>query len=870
MANNIKGITIEIGGETSGLQSALKGVNNETKSLQGELKNVEKLLNLDPGNTELLAQKQTLLTEAISNTKTKLDTLKEAERQVQQQFANGEISEEQYRGLQREIIATEQSLRSLETSLQSTNDKWAQFGTKAQEIGGKTEELGKKFAPVSAAASGAGILITKMASDFGDSMAKVNTIADTTKVPLETLSDQIIKLSNQTGIAATDIAEDVYNAISAGQDTADAVNFVEQSTKLAKAGFAESSQTLDILTTTLNAYGLEAEKVSEVSDVLVQVQNKGKTTVAELSANMGKIIPTAKQANVELDQLGAGYAILTANGIATAEATTYMNGMLNELSKTGSITDKTLREETGKGFAELSKEGYSVADALEIVNRSAQDSGLGLNDMFGSSEAAKAALVLLGDGADDFNDMVVEMNNSVGATDAAFQKMQTPSEELKKSLNELKNVGIELGQQLLPIVTRLAEFISGLAEKFIGLDESTQKTILIVGGIVAVLAPLLIIIGKVITAVGVIGTAISTVSGAIAVMTTGVAAATPAIGTLAAVFTALTGPIGIAVAAIAAVGIALTVLWNANEEFRNAVTEIWNNIKEFLSTTFSDIKEALSTTFNIIKEIVTNIFNAIKDFWNTWGESIKALFDVYLEAYRAAFDLAFMTIKTIVETVFQTIKTVVDTVLKIISTVIMTYLQTIQGVFKTIMQAISGDWSGAWNTLKTTCSNLLEGIKTIVSTALNGIKTVFSDLVGNAFNWGKNLISGFIDGIKSMIGKVKDAASSVTKAVSGYLGFNSPSKEGEGRFITDWGENMIGGFLDGVKNAIPDVSDVVGGATAAAGKALNSNTVSNNYSGGNVTINMYNPQVASKSDVNNISKQLQRQITTQSRTLGLA
>ena len=133
----------------------------------------------------------------------------------------------------------------------------------------------------------------------------------------------------------------------------DAVNFVTNSTKLAKAGFAESSQTLDVLTTVLNAYGMSADKVSTVSDMLVQTQNKGKVTVGELASSMGKIIPTANASNVSLEQLCAGYAIMTSKGIAAAETTTYMNSMLNELSKSGSTTDKLLRAEDGRQLCRI-------------------------------------------------------------------------------------------------------------------------------------------------------------------------------------------------------------------------------------------------------------------------------------------------------------------------------------------------------------------------------------------------------------------------------------------------------------------------------------------------------------------------------------
>lgn len=291
-----------------------------------------------------------------------------------------------------------------------------------------------------------------MAWDFEDSMAKVSTIADTTEVPLEDLQAAILELSDESGIAAGEIAENVYNAISAGQKTGDAVNFVRHATDLARAGFADSGNSLDLLTTIMNAYKLEANEVTNVSDNLIATQNLGKTTVAELSSSMGKIIPTANAANVSLDQLCAGYALMTANGVATAESTTYMNSMLNELNKSGSTVAKTLQDETGKGFSDLMAEGYTLGDVLGIVSAAADDQGLKFTDMFGSAEAAKAGLILLGNSVSDvenglveaggstsqFNEMLAGIQAGAGGTESALEKLETKNRKAQVAFNLVK------------------------------------------------------------------------------------------------------------------------------------------------------------------------------------------------------------------------------------------------------------------------------------------------------------------------------------------------------------------------------------------------------------------------------------------------
>ena len=200
-----------------------------------------------------------------------------------------------------------------------------------------------------------------------------------------------MKLSDDTGISAAALAEASYDAISAGQSTEDAVGFVGKANVLARSGFTSMSTATDTLTTAMNAYGLSADQVSSVSDKLITTQNLGKTTVDELGASMGKVIPTAAMYGVNLDQLSAAYITTTKNGIGTAESTTYINGMLNELGKSGSTTSDILKEKTGKSFSELMNSGYNLSDVLQIVQDEADSSGKSLADMFGSQEAAKAA-----------------------------------------------------------------------------------------------------------------------------------------------------------------------------------------------------------------------------------------------------------------------------------------------------------------------------------------------------------------------------------------------------------------------------------------------------------------------------------------------
>lgn len=347
--------------------------------------------------------------------------------------------------------------------IDNTSAKASNFGDKLKD---GIITIGKWGAAIGTAAVTGGTLLAKMASNFEDSMAKVSTIADDSEVSMDAMQKSIIELSDQTGISSSEIAENVYNAISAGQKTGDAVNFVSKATQLAKAGFAESGAALDILTTIMNAYGMEASAVDDVSNKLIMTQNLGKTTVGELSSAMGKVIPTANALGVDMDELCASYAVLTSNGIATAESTTYMNSMLNELGKGGTKANDALAEYTkstfgaSKSVEDLMKEGYKLNDIVGMVSNHAKKSGKSIADMFGSAEGAKAAQVILTN-SEKFDEVIGQMGDSAGATETAYKKMDsTVSSKVDKLKIKLSNMGITLGKKLLPVVDKVLDLIT--------------------------------------------------------------------------------------------------------------------------------------------------------------------------------------------------------------------------------------------------------------------------------------------------------------------------------------------------------------------------------------------------------------------------
>jgi TP901 family phage tail tape measure protein len=278
-------------------------------------------------------------------------------------------------------------------------------------------------------------------------------------------------------MAATDVSEAVYQAISGSVDTANAVGFVDKANRLAVAGFTELTNATDILTTTLNAYKLEASQVGGVSNVLIRTQNLGKTSVDELSASMGKAIATGSAYGVNLQNIATAYVEITRGGIATAEATTYISGMLNELGKAGSDVAGILQEQTGQSFGQLMAGGATLGDVLQILSDTVNGDAEAFMNLWGSQEAAKAANALLTQGIEDFNQVAAQMDDELagvtGTTDAAYATMTNTAEFVEKRLqNSIKNLGIAYGEKLSPFLTKAAE---GLAKFVEGATEYVDK-----------------------------------------------------------------------------------------------------------------------------------------------------------------------------------------------------------------------------------------------------------------------------------------------------------------------------------------------------------------------------------------------------------
>lgn len=519
------------------------------------------------------------------------------------------------------FIKNDEANDEIDKTKNKAQDLAKELGDSFNKTGKTVTNVGKAIAPVSAVMAGALTASVKGASDFTKGMSKMSTLFDTTKTSVSNLSKEFITLSNKTGLSATDLAEAGYQALSAGVDAQNAVGFVETAGRLAKAGFTSTATAVDVLTTAINAYGLSQDEADSISNKLVRTQNLGKTTVDELSSSMGRVIPTASAMNVNIDNLTSGYVALTKQGIATAEATTYINSMLNELGDSGTTVGKILQEKTGKGFQQLMSEGYSLADVLKVLQDDAKASGTNFNELWGSAEAGKASLSLLNGGVDEFNETVKIMASDADDVGQALDKLDTPTVKLQKSLNQAMNSGIELGTafmtSLTPTIEKFSAGMQSATEWFNSLSDGTKTTIATVMLFITALSPVLMIGGKLISGIGTFVSWIPKVQAGITMVSGG--------------FKALWGvlsanPITLVIGLIAGIVTAFVYLWNTSERFRNFWINLWNSVKSTVSGSWNGIKSTVSGAIDNVKSTISNGMNSASSFVTNSLNGIKNKF----------------------------------------------------------------------------------------------------------------------------------------------------------------------------------------------------------------------------------------------------
>ena len=869
MASRIQGITVEIGGDTTKLSTALSKVNKEIRDTQSQLKDVNKLLKLDPGNTDLMAQKQKLLTRAISETKEKLDALKLAGQQANEALAKGEISQSQYDALQREIVETEKALEELEKQADKSAvalQKIGAAGEKLKNVGSSIEGVGKKLMPVTVAVGGLGAAAVKVAADFDSGMSQVAAVSGATGKELDALREKAREMGAKTKFSASEAAEAMNYMAMAGWKTGDMLDGIEGIMNLAAASGEDLATTSDIVTDALTALGLSAKDSGHFADILAAASCNANTNVSMMGETFKYCAPVAGALGFTAEDTAEAIGLMANAGIKSSQAGTAMRTMLTSL--TGEVTF------VGDAFGELTVQTTNTDGSMRSLGEILADCRVAFSQMSESEQAANAEALVGKNAMSGFLAVmnaapvdIEKLNNAITNCDGTAEKMAvTMQDNLAGQLtilkSQLEELAISIGEILMPSIRQIVGWIQGLVDWLNGLDEGTKKIIVTIALVAAAIAPVLIVIGKVVGAIGTVMTVIPQIAGAISSVVGFVS------GTVIPAITAVVAAIGWVPIAIAAVIAIIVLLWNKCEWFREAVTAVWEAIKSAAIAAWNAIGTFLTNLWSGIVETGKTVFQGLYSFFTACWQGIQNMFTTVLTAISTFFSTIWNAIRTTVVTVGTAIQTFLTTAWTAIKTVITTILTAIQMVFTTVwnairavvtavVSAIQNFITTAWNTIKAVVTAVMNAVRSVVSSAWNNVKAVTSSvlnavksavsmvfnsvafsirtamgnvystivsgfnravsfitgLASSAFRWGADLINGIVNGIRSCIGNVVSAVSDVANAIRSHLHFSVPD-EGPLTDYESWMPDFMKGLAQGIEKSRGLVKQAVEGVAA--------------------------------------------------------
>lgn len=716
----------------------------------------------------------------------------------------------------------------VEADMQSAEGKVASAGGKIGNI------LKGTALAVGAAMATATVSAVKFGSEFETSMAMTSTLIDTSVVDMDKLESRILELSNKTGVAAADLGDTMYNALSAGvelgKDGADMMDFLERNAKLAKAGKTDIDTAVTSTAKVLNAYKMSVEDTDRVHKILMQTQNEGITTVGELGASLAQVTPTAAAMGVEFEQVGAALATMTVQGTPTAQATTQLNSLFAELGKQGTQASKILEKQTGKSFKQLMSEGYSLSDVLSLMQvnlsndakaisqlMSTADKATGktmtfeeacaklglssdaldgeLINMFGSIEAGKAALAMTGQNAEQFNANLAAMSTEADVVGEAFEKAtDTSAEKFNKMMNQLKNMSIELFASLEPLISAalpaISQLFSSLGPTLKNLTTGALKPF--IDGIISFIPQLSSLVGTFLPALAKgFGLAMAPI-GILAesllpllveafdllapIFDDLISIAAPLLDVFRAIIEPLAEMAGDLLPLIADAAASLI------EPLQSMVEAIMPSIMDFITAFMPLIETILSDVLPPLIEIFTAIQSL---FYSFIGEILPPIIDLFtslLVPLTALIESILPPILDLFNSLIPIISGIMDTLrplIEIFSQLITLIVTTLSPVISSLAALISGVLAGSLGGIMTTIGNVLS----VFGNLIDFIKNVFTG------NW-----SAAWENVKNIFSSICDAIGNIFKAPI--------------NFIIDG----INGFLNGLNGIkIPDWVPVVGG-----------------------------------------------------------
>ena len=859
MANRIKGITVEIGGDTTKLSKALEGVNKDIKGTQTQLKDVQKLLKLDPSNTELLSQKHKLLADAVSATKEKLEVLKTAAEQANTALANGEISQQQYDALQREIIETENELKRLTTEANNSHtalEKMGVLGETLQSAGDKISGVGQKLLPVTAGVTALGTIAVKTGADFDSAMSKVAAVSGATGSEMDALREKAREMGSKTKFSASEAADAMNYMAMAGWKTNDMLSGIEGIMNLAAASGEDLASTSDIVTDALTAFGLSASDSGHFADILAAASSNANTNVSMMGETFKYAAPVLGSLGYSAEDSAIAIGLMANAGIKSSQAGTALRSAITNLAKP-TDTVASAMEQYGISLTDSSGKMYSLRELMEQLRQklgglSEAEQAQAAASLFGK-EAMSGMLAIINGSPADFEKLsnaIDTCSDTVDGYNGTTEKMAAVMQDnlagqvtiLKSQLEEL---AISFSDILMPTIRSIVSRIQELVDKLNQLDPQTKETIAKIALAAAALGPMLVMLGKTISSVGTVFSAVSKLPALFSTVQGGIGAITGALGVS-------LGPLLAIIAAVAALVAAFVHLWKTNDEFKSNIIAIWEQIKStftgltqgitdrlnalgFDFESFTDVlKAAWDGLCNLLAPIFEGVFQNISNIFSEFTGVLLGLLDVLIGLFTGDWEQCWNGIKGIFTSIWNfvvnsfrnimnTLKGIADVVLGWFGTSWNEVWTSIKDFFVNTWNSISTFFTGIitgirdffvniWTGIYTFFSNIFNAIYTVVSTVFqtiyNTIMTVWNSIyetIAPLLNAFKYLFETIFQAIHIIISNVMDWISEKISAIwNAIVSFLTPILEGiKNTFTTIW--NAIKSVIDTVLGAIQSV-----------------------------------------------------------------
>lgn len=832
---NIKGITIEINGDTSKLTTALKNVDSEARTVRSSLRDIQDSLKYDKSKgPELAAQKQRELARAIENTKEKLEILKKGQAEMSDEFKKTNEGSRAYDNLTREIDKTERQLKSFEAQADKTYQKLTRIRDAATDFGKAAQDVGKTMSKkLTAPLLGAGGIVSKFAMDFDSEMSKVKAISGASGDEFDQLRDKAREMGAKTKFSATEAAQAMSYMAMAGWDNKQMLDGIDGIMNLAAASGEDLALTSDIVTDAITAFGLSAKDSSHFVDVLAATSSSSNTNVAMMGETFKYAAPIAGTLGYSIEDTALAIGLMANAGIKGSQAGTALRSGLTRLASPTKEVEKGM-EMLGLSIEDV--QGKPLDETLRIFRNS-------FKDLDGTQQAQAASLIfgknamsgmlgIIQASEGDYNKLSQAIS---GADGAALDMSKTMQDNLGGDLEKLKSAAEELaisfGELLMPALRDVVDRVREFVDKLNAMPDSTKQVLLDIAGFVAVLGPVIFIVGKISSGIGLI-------SGALAVMQGSMVGATPAMIGLAKMFEfikfafiglktmILAHPIAALIIGVLTIAIPLII-------------KNWDSIKEFLVGAWESIKEIASNVWTGIAEFFSGIWNGVKEawaaFWDPIGawisekiqaivDTVNPIFDTFInvfkvgwmlieEIFNTAWELIsgffrenWASLVEIAKMVFNPLKDFITAIWEGIKTATMSVWNAISGWIKGVWQAISDFARPIFDGIKAFISGIWEGIKTATSTAWNGIKTTLSGI----WQGISNFVRPIFEGIKTFISGVWQAISTITANV--WNGIKNTTSS-----IWNGIKNTTSSIWNGIKNSI---TGPINAAKDAVGRAI--------------------------------------------------